>query len=470
MRTAQFELLSEASLQFVWDDRSRHGVDLVALMRKRGSPHIAELKAVRRRRKLRRQARTAYREAKRLGLPAEKKLRKLKKRSRQMSKATHRYLAVVQAELTSSSYRFEVTRGPIPRSAEKQTYRLRSTSPDATYFAGRILQRDLVDAFELRFPGRSDLVKTFVSVIRGKWAKSIVRADIDSFYESVPHDQLLAAIDSNHVLSALSKTWIRQILSGYSDLHSPSLSVGLPRGAGPSACLAEVYLSQFDHVFKDRPECVFYARYVDDIVMVMAPVDDREAPPGGYLPAMEAELLPRGLLLSADPLKRIEALLRPESTVERVAVTLLGYQIEHSVATGSVELEMSLRRKDRLLLRLNRVFDVYERSKSRSGLSAKLLERRVRLLAGNTRLINSKRDAFTGIQFSNSQITKGGALRHLDGILRKRIAALTAIGVPPGVTTRLKKTSFVDGFDNTRFVKFSSADWHQIVSVWRDLA
>jgi hypothetical protein len=469
MRIATFEMLSLESLQFIWDDRSRHGVDLVALMRKRGSPHLDELREIRRCRKRRRRARESYREAKRLGLPSEKKLRKLKKRSRQVAKSTQRYLVLVQRDLVDPGFRLSVTKGPVPSGSAKQTYRLESSTPDATYFAGRILQRDIVEAFEVKSAGRSDVVKTFVSVVQGKWTKSIVRADVSNFYESIPHDKLLDLVDSNHVVSALGRTWIHQIVASYAGLHSPRLLAGLPRGVGPSSSLAEAYLMSFDHVFKDLPECVFYARYVDDIVAVMAPVDARDRPPKGYLALIEDELRNRGLALSADPAKLEESLLDANSTVHRCSITLLGYQIDHSVATGLVELEMSPRRRDRLLLRLNRVFDIYERSASKTGLSAQLLESRVRLLAGNTRLINSKKDAFAGIRFSNSLLTKGGVLQRLDGILTKRIVRLSGMGVEPGIIARLKKASFVDGFEETRFVRFSSSEWRRISTAWRDL-
>jgi hypothetical protein len=462
-------LLSEASLRAVWDDRTRHGVDLIARFRGSRSDHRVLLAAMKRHRKSRKRARESLQTARVAGTATLAMEKKLRKRSRRFDKSVSAYLLRVQAALLDDKFKLRVTRGPAPIGSAKQTYRLKSTGYDITYFAARILQRDVSNAFHLHPVGRTELVRAFISAMRGKWPKTIVRADVDSFYESIPHVKLLRMTDANPNLSALSKSWIHSLVASYGALSSPPSVVGLPRGVGPSAALAEAYLSKFDQVLSGRKECVYYGRYVDDVVMVMAPTEDHDAPTGGYIAAMRSALAELGLGLSSDPLKVAEHVLLRGVTPTSAEVNILGYAIRHDVSRGDVVVDLTAKRLTRLIERVERSFDVYEHSASKGGLSAKLLELRIRFLTSNTRLANSKKDAFVGIRFSNPLISKKAGLTSLDTALQRRRGKLLAGGTSPGIVRRLERYSFRSGFENVRYVRFSDVEWRQITSIWRDL-
>jgi hypothetical protein len=396
--------------------------------------------------------------------------RKARKASKKFDAAVTTYLLQIQAVLVDPGYQLRVTLGRAPSGASKQTYRLKSTRYDVTYFAARILQRDITTAFALRPTGRDEMVRGFISSTRGQWPKAIIRADVQSFYESIPHDKLLQMVDANTQLSALSKSWIRSFLASYAALSSPASVVGLPRGVGPSAPLAEAYLSTFDLALSSRKECVFYGRYVDDVVMVMAPTEDHDAPKGGYIGEMQSTLTALGLTLSSDPQKVSEHNLKKGALPTQAAVNILGYTVQHDVATGEIVVDLAPKRLTRITRRIERSFDIYERSASKSGLSAKLLEQRIRFLTSNTRLANSKRDAFVGIKFSNPLISKKTGLASLDRVLRRRTRKLIAGGTAVGIVARLSKHSFRSGFSEVRYVRFTDADWRRITSAWSDLA
>ena len=46
---------------------------------------------------------------------------------------------------------------------------------------------------------------------------------------------------------------------------------GVPRGFGVSAYLSELYMREIDNEIKALPDVIYYARYVDDIVIIFSP-------------------------------------------------------------------------------------------------------------------------------------------------------------------------------------------------------
>lgn len=462
------ELLSIVALRIEWDERARQGVDLVAHLRKAGTAHLSLVDEIRSRRKSRRAARAKLSAAIQVGAKVAKLRKRAERSERKYDKSISRYLDQVQKALTEPGFSVSIAPGPPPKGGRKQTYRLVSSSYDTSYFASRVLTRDLRRAFGVRSAGRNDVVRAFSSVLAGRWPKSIVRADIESFYETVPHHNLIDLIDQNHALSPISKNWVRQMLSSYSNLSTPPSIIGLPRGVGPSAALADAYLQKLDNQIRDRKECVYYGRYVDDIVAVMAPTEKRDAPVGGYLATIQSGLTGLGLSLSKAAAKRVEKFVDPEVPTANISLDFLGYKIDHDASSGSVRLDLSDRRTQKVKARMDRAFDVYLRSHSREGESARLLELRLRFLTGNTRLVNSKQDAFVGVKFSSPLVTANGGLKTLDKALRKRMLALP-LDVPSGVKTRLAKHGFERGFSEVRYVRFSDRDWRQIVAAWSDI-
>lgn len=461
------ELLSEASLRREWDERGRRGIDLVRQLEKSGSHYPDLVKKIRKRRKSRRKMRHLLKAFSGAEEDRAVLIRKLERREKRLEKAVDTYLKAVQSELVSKRVAIQVKSGPTPKHGDKQTYRLETASPDSTLFVSRLMTRSLREAFSLRSVGRHEIVSALVSTMQGKWPKTIVRADIAGFYESIEHTQLIGVLDANHEVPPLVRGWVIQMLSRFEALGSQPPGRGLPRGVGPSAALAEIYLRSIDSQLRSKGECVYYGRYVDDIVAVMAITDERDAPNPSYIGEIEASLAKLGLMLSKDPRKHSEVELDdPSSGVE---IEFLGYAIKHSRSDGKVHLSLSNARVGRTIKRLNRTFEVFARSANAHGRPARLLELRVRLLTGNSRLANSKKDAYVGVRFSNPLLSSTKSLAELDLVLQQRLKALRS-DAPAGLLRRLGKHSFDKGYSETRFVSLSAREWRDVVSVWRDIA
>lgn len=99
----------------------------------------------------------------------------------------------------------------------------------------------------------------------------IIRADISSFFESIPHEELIKRLTHSGLLSSHSLSLIRRMLTDYAvTANTAAPHKGVPRGLSLSSDLAEYYMKPFDAKMREMPGVVFYSRYVDDILIIVA--------------------------------------------------------------------------------------------------------------------------------------------------------------------------------------------------------
>lgn len=127
---------------------------------------------------------------------------------------------------------------------------------------------------------------------------------------------------------------------------------------------------------------------------------------------------------------------------------------------------MTDKKINRYKQRIDLTFSAYAKKankpKKTENKARALLEKRVRFLTSNTRLVNNKKNVVSGIFFSNSLLTKLDDLQILDKYLSKKIAGLTN----PKLQNRLSEQSFKNGFKTREYHKFSAKDLSEIVEVW----
>mgnify|MGYP003675423541 FL=1 len=112
-------------------------------------------------------------------------------------------------------------------------------------------------------------------------------------------------------------------------------------------------------------------------------------------------------------------------------------------------------------------FSAYDKKSKKSEKNARaLLEKRVRFLTGNTRLVNNKKNVVSGVFFSNSLLSNLDDLDELDSYLAAKISTLTSARL----RARLSQHSFKNGFQTRKYHKFSARDLSQIVEVWKHVS
>ena len=95
-----------------------------------------------------------------------------------------------------------------------------------------------------------------------------------------------------------------------------------------------------------------------------------------------------------------------------------------------------------------------------------LLEKRIRFLTGNTRLVNNKKNVVSGIFFSNSLLSSYQDLKDLDAHLGKAVSGMSS----GRLKRRLPKNSFEHGFKVRKYHKYSAQDLSRIVEVWKHVS
>ena len=328
-----------------------------------------------------------------------------------------------------------------------------------THFALKQIQHNIRRLYKVKQANRHEIICQLRELLADAMPKYIVRTDISSFYESIPRDILLGKLRNDPLLTLQSKKIIRRILYEYSQITGRD--AGLPRGIGISAYLAELYMRDIDSSIRNHPGVLYYARYVDDIVIIFCP-------PPNVGTRIFRQLVGRSFRRMGLKRNRAKTQILKVASKAPYLLTYLGYRFEVGPKAPNdpveVDLRMSVEKIARYKKRMDLTFDAYSKSATSSEPRARrLLERRVRFLTGNTRLVNNKKNVVSGIYFSNPLLNTVEDLDDLDAYLQTKIASL-----PPGrLKNRLASQSFKYGYQTKRYSKFSARNLFDIVEVWK---
>ncbi|MDY0194108.1 MAG: antiviral reverse transcriptase Drt3a [Aliarcobacter butzleri] len=335
-----------------------------------------------------------------------------------------------------------------------------------TFFLFKQIQKNIQHSFKVKQADRNEIVSQVINILDNGFPKYIIRTDIKSFYESIPHNELKRVISRNHILSPLSKKVINEILRQYKILTS--YDKGIPRGIGISAYLAELYMRDFDNNIKDLKNITYYARYVDDIIIVFTPNNKYDNT--DYLNLIDEKITRFGLNLNNTKTKKIDLIHNNNFNFD-----FLGYQF--NFISNKIKVDISNNKDRRYRNKIDLVIEDYNiSSKYNEKVARKLLIKRLKYLTGNTRLLGVKKDILIGIYFSNQQITEESRLNKLDDYLTKtainrNLEPYSKLNIKNGneLKIKLKSFKFIDGFKQKKFYKFSKQDLEKILSIWKNI-
>lgn len=343
---------------------------------------------------------------------------------------------------------FKIAFMPGPRIRGKGTYVFKD-SP-INFFVSKQTQRNLNKVFRIRRSSRNDIMAQLKCVLSDKLPKIIIKTDIKDFYETIQHNNMLATIDSNPLLSIVSKQYVHKILSQYA--HINNKTTGLPRGIGISACLSEIYMQKLDEQIKSMQNLIYFARYVDDIIMVFGlsnAISDVE------------------ILKTFDEICNKMGLLRNETKTKTIVVSkntcknfdFLGYKI--TIRGSGIIIDFSNKKLDKIKNRIKKTFNIYKTTKNKRS-AAHMLYNRIRFLTSNTRLINNKNNVVVGIYYSNKFITRNNSLVALDNYISSFYNNVFDVNL----LTKIKELSFEKGWNNKIYHKYSVKALKQITKIW----
>lgn len=323
-----------------------------------------------------------------------------------------------------------------------------------SYFVIKQIQYNIKKLYKVKQSNRHEIICQLKNVLNDIFPKYIIRTDIENFYESISQAKLLKKIYEEPLLTFSSKKFIKQTLECYKSL-SGQIN-GVPRGVGISAYLAELYLKDFDNIIKNHDEVIFYARYVDDIVVVFSPKPNTQA--SVFLDLITGETKKLDLSLNKTKTQEVDWNIDRNSFI----LEYLGYKM--SFFDGKIHLSLSDKKTDKYKKRIKRSFEAYKKSaKLNEKKARRLLIKRIRFLTSNTRLRNNKNNILIGIYYSNSSLSGVESLRPLDDCLETQINSISS----DTLKRSLRKFSFQKGFLNKYYINFKLSDLTKVTSLWQ---
>jgi hypothetical protein len=324
------------------------------------------------------------------------------------------------------------------------------------FFALKQIQQNFRKLYKVKQSSRYSILSQIKVLLNDKFPKYVIRTDIENFYESIPHDRLLHKLNEENLLTFSSKRIISQILNEYKKL-SGSTTQGLPRGIGISAYLSELYMRDIDRLIKNIPSVTYYARYVDDIIIIFTPTTKKE--PRDYIDKID-EIIETKFGLTRNEEKTVPFDLIDLSTSN--SFEYLGYKI--TFGHNGVSFDLTTNKQSRYKSRIDSTITAYiNYAKVDEKKARKLLIKRIRFLTGNTKLINNKKNVLVGVYYSNNLLTNSSVFKGIDSYLKHQVTTRIA---STKIHERIDKYKFYEGFMNKRFSSFKSSDLSKILEIY----
>lgn len=380
-----------------------------------------------------------------------------KSRDESVEFALRAALTLFEEKLTGRQFTFGLAPGPLV--GGKATYQIGSALE--VVYPAKQASESLRSAAHFDTSSRNSVVRALKSALDKSYEHAVMKLDIEAFFESVPHSLLLDRLARCSNLDSVSIDLTKQLLSEFE--AATGAKTGLPRGVGMSSHLAELYMSDFDSTVKTHPGVLFYARYVDDVVIVT----ESERALSRVKESVLAALSDLGLKPSTTKTHDLVADANGNYPAGRT-VEYLGYKfarIDGKLSTGLTD-KRKARRVHRLEHTLQSWLDTAPNAVWPNHAHNGLLLDRLRYLAGNTKLLNSKSNVAIGLFFSNSALDQSAQeLADLDAII-EAFRVQHASKMPERMRSRLAAISFVEMFKSRPFLRFSQKRVEQIVGLW----
>lgn len=321
---------------------------------------------------------------------------------------------------------------------------------------------------------RTEIVQSVIRLLEEGTPFRVYRFDIQAFFESFQSSVVLSAIESRRYISQNSKFFLQQVLRDHWNRGYP----GIPRGLCFSSSLAEILMHSFDVHCSTLPGIFFYARYVDDVLLIY----DREKPPREIASQLKS-FLPGGCVFNRRKTQSFDfsEVQKSTSSVASVStIDYLGYAFRVSSIRTNLRRSPAISRKVVVDIAARKVLK-YKTRLCSSFLDFQrnhdwlLLVDRIRFLTHNFGVFKATngKNVVAGIYFSYPSLSQGASkLRELDAYLRGlvlgscKIRSSTSLSFNSKQKRRLLSYSFESGHAQRRFIYFSPHRISEIQSCW----
>ena len=348
-------------------------------------------------------------------------------------------------------------------------------------FVVRKINDNIRRLYKISQSNRGKIIEQVHALLSEDSPKTVIRLDIEKFYESIPKKKILELLYDDPLPSIKTKELINKLLQNeqFKD-HT-----GLPRGLSLSATLAEYYLRDFDNHVNRMDGVYYYARYVDDII-IFSFKKPNEIRNECIKYLLENKKLKINRSKSPLPLEvkcscydicncrnncKCARKCKCDDPLTTYNLDYLGYKFifNKSPSINNVVVSLADKKIKKIKSRLTNSFLDFIKNDDFN-----LLNNRVKFLTGNYKIHNStERNLNSGIYYNYSKMTDMNVLSLLNDYLNNLIYAQSGyIGIRLNQklndTQRktLRKNSFSFGFKNKIIHKFDSITIKAIKKAW----
>ena len=348
----------------------------------------------------------------------------------------------------------------------KPTYKITSFEHELVL---RLIGGSVQNLTGVKQSNRVDIVRSLKGLLMEGVDLRVYRLDIRSFFENIDTDELLERLKFDRAFSRQSLQLLEKFFYRLNQLGIR----GVPRGMSISSILSEYALKEFDRTIRTSKGVFFYARFVDDIVVI---TEGRECPRAKI--RRWRKLLPKGLEFNQHKSKWLEC----QSTMQQPPASqefeYLGYTIEFSKPQSnpkqrSVYIDISPKKQNKIKSRI-----VHSAIKYISDGKYDDFKDRLKILTSNVTVYDQAKSIKRKVGIYYNYILVDGsrsqALENLDSFLRKFLLSKNgsiAFQLNARLTSqqkrRLLKLSFKSGFQNRTHTHFAGAKLAELMDCWK---
>jgi len=337
----------------------------------------------------------------------------------------------------------------------------------------RKLARNLRILTKVKQSNRDEIVKGLISLLREGEDYIIFKFDIKDFYPSISRDFIDQTLTTDSRFPAASYSVWRSFSA---EMQAKGIR-GLPPGLSISATLSEYILRDFDKKILNLPGVYFYARYVDDMVILTTKAVDRPA-----FTSCVSSSLPSGLQLNPQKSRSlpIQRTTRANPAPVDGEFDFLGYKFTISQKhrnenryVRNVTVDIASKKVSKIKTKVALSLSSYTRD-----LDFASLEDRFKVITGNYHVYdydkNMRRNV--GIFYNYRLVDSSNAqgLHELDAFTSKmllsrsgRICSRLSSSLSKDQRKRLLKYSFRSSFQFKTHYHFNANELTQLVRCWK---
>tara|TARA_R110002124_G_scaffold149220_1_gene315076 strand:+ start:222389 stop:223639 length:1251 start_codon:yes stop_codon:yes gene_type:complete len=338
---------------------------------------------------------------------------------------------------------------------------------------------NIINTFPNKQKKRDYIIGNSLKHLRESTPFEVYRRDIKDFYASIEPDWIIENLISCTHISNKTTAIVENFFKYFSIFET-----GLPRGLYLSAILSEFSMKDLDNHLINHPKVFFYARYVDDILLIADPIIKKEK----FWKNSEL-FLPAGVSFhdkeekcNSISLSRTGPVAGKNVNDAEGKFNFLGYDISCLVSPSykkrELKVDMSEKKINRYKTKVTLALMDFIKNNNYP-----LLQERIKLLTSNYYIYNSysKRHMEHGIYCSSKFLNvdfcdPDNSLNKLDKYLKNLLLSNRSpigISLRGSLTNRQRKNllrfSFKRGYENKIFYNFSPKEYNRIRECWKNV-